>query len=103
VVPWSGRDRICHLIDAARHTLFVQNERFQNMVVIEHLIRAARRGVKVHLMARPPHTLKKVKLVEGVGGLRIMDDVGILSACRHHRAPTHTQLSRSNAVRPFFR
>jgi phosphatidylserine/phosphatidylglycerophosphate/cardiolipin synthase-like enzyme len=28
-------------------------------------------------MARPPHTLKKDKLVEGVGGLRIMDDVGI--------------------------
>jgi phosphatidylserine/phosphatidylglycerophosphate/cardiolipin synthase-like enzyme len=28
-------------------------------------------------MARPPHTLKKEKLIEGVGGLRIMDDVGI--------------------------
>ena len=36
-----------------------------------------RRGVKVHVMARPPHTLKKEKLIEGVGGLRIMDDVGI--------------------------
>jgi cardiolipin synthase len=33
--------------------------------------------VKVHVMARPPHTLKRDKLVEGVGGLRIMDDVGI--------------------------
>ncbi|HTB26187.1 MAG TPA: phospholipase D-like domain-containing protein, partial [Puia sp.] len=28
-------------------------------------------------MARPPHSLKKDKLVEAVGGLRIMDDVGI--------------------------
>ena len=27
-------------------------------------------------MARPPHKLKKEKLVEGVGGLRIMHDVG---------------------------
>ena len=75
--PGPGRDRIGAFIDAARHSLFVQNERFQDMVVIEHLIRAARRGVKVHLMARSPHTLKKDKLVEGVGGLRIMDDVGI--------------------------
>jgi phosphatidylserine/phosphatidylglycerophosphate/cardiolipin synthase-like enzyme len=75
--PGPGRDRICEFIDAARNSLFVQNERFQDMVVIEHLIRATRRGVKVHLMARPPHTLKKDKLVEGVGGLRIMDDVGI--------------------------
>ena len=28
-------------------------------------------------MARPPHTLKKEKLVEGVGGIRILDDVGV--------------------------
>jgi phosphatidylserine/phosphatidylglycerophosphate/cardiolipin synthase-like enzyme len=75
--PGPGRDRICQFIDAARHHLFVQNERFQDMVVIERLVRAAQRGVKVEVMARAPHTLKREKLVEGVGGLRIMDDVGI--------------------------
>ena len=32
--------------------------------------------MKIHILARPPHTLKKDKLVEGVGGLRIMHDVG---------------------------
>lgn len=73
----NGRARIARFIDEARHTLFVQNERFQDMVIIERIVRAASRGVKVHVMARPPHTLKKEKLVEGVGGLRIMDDVGI--------------------------
>jgi phosphatidylserine/phosphatidylglycerophosphate/cardiolipin synthase-like enzyme len=72
-----GRERICHFIDEARHTLFVQNERYQDIVIIESLVRAARRGVKLHVMTRPPHTLKKDKLLEGVGGLRIMDDVGI--------------------------
>ncbi len=75
--PGPGRDRICRFIDEARHTLFVQNERFQDMVINERLVRAAGRGVKVHVMTRPPHTLKREKLVEGVGGLRIMDDVGI--------------------------
>ena len=55
----------------------MQNERYQDTVVIERLVRAARRGVKIHVMARPPHTLKREKLIEGVGGLRIMDDVGI--------------------------
>ena len=75
--PGPGRDRICRFVDEARHRLFVQNERFQDMVIIERLIRAAQRGVKVRVMARKPHTLKKEKLVEGVGGLRIMDDVGI--------------------------
>jgi cardiolipin synthase A/B len=72
-----GRERIARFIDEARHTLFVQNERYQDTVVIEHLVRANRRGVKVHVMARPPHTLKLEKLVEGVGGLRILSDVGI--------------------------
>src|SRR6266851_4642591 len=72
-----GRGRICRFIEEARHTLFVQNERYQDIVIIECLVRAARRGVKLHVMTRPPHTLKEDKLVEGVGGLRIMDDVGI--------------------------
>ncbi len=75
--PINGRDRIAEFIDNAKHTLFVQNERYQDAVILERLVRAAARGVKVHLMARPPHSLKKDKLVEGVGGLRILDDVGI--------------------------
>jgi cardiolipin synthase A/B len=42
--------------------------------------------VKVHIIARPPHTLKRDKLVEGVGGLRIMEDVGIkIHKLRHLR------------------
>ena len=73
----NGRERIARFIDDASHSLFIQNERFQDLVIIERIIRAARRGVKVHVMVRPPHTLKKEKLIEGVGGLRIMDDVGI--------------------------
>ena len=73
----NGRARIARFIDEAKHTLFIQNERYQDMVIIERLVRAANRGVKVHVMARPPHTLKKEKLLEGVGGLRIMHDVGI--------------------------
>jgi cardiolipin synthase len=73
----NGRARIARFIDHAKHTLFIQNERFQDLVIIERIVRAARRGVKVHVMACPPHTLKMDKIVEGVGGLRIMDDVGI--------------------------
>jgi len=75
--PNDGRERIAHFIDEAKHTLFVQNEGFQDAVIIERLVRARERGVKIHIMARPPHTLKKRKLIEAVGGLRIMDDIGI--------------------------
>ncbi len=75
--PANGRERVAHFIDRARHSLFVQNERYQDPVIIERLVRAKERGVKIHVMARPPHTLKKEKLLEGVSGLRLMDDVGI--------------------------
>lgn len=73
----NGRARIARFIDEAKHSLFLQNDRYQDLVIIERLIRAAHRGVKIHIMSRPPHTLKKDKLVEGVGGLRVMNDVGI--------------------------
>ncbi|QNI33688.1 phospholipase [Alloacidobacterium dinghuense] len=73
----NGRQRIAEFIDEARHSLWVQNERYQDPVIIERLVRASRRGVKVRVMMRPPHTLKKDKLIEGIGGVRILDDVGI--------------------------
>ena len=40
----NGRQRLGQLIDDAKHTLFLQNERYQDSVMIEHLVRAARRG-----------------------------------------------------------
>ncbi len=73
----NGRDRIANFIDDAKESIFLQNERYQDAVIVERLVRAARRGVKIHVMARPPHKLKKDKLVEAVGGMRIMEDVGI--------------------------
>ncbi|MEP7270313.1 MAG: phospholipase D-like domain-containing protein [Acidobacteriota bacterium] len=75
--PGNGREKIAHFIDEARHELLVQNERYQDLTIVERLVRAKARGVKVHVMTLPPHTLKEKKLLEGVNGLRIMHDVGI--------------------------
>jgi cardiolipin synthase A/B len=75
--PGPGREQIADFIDAAEHSLFVQNERFQDAIIVERLVRAKLRGVKVHVMTRPSHSLRPEKLVEGVGDLRIMRDVGI--------------------------
>jgi cardiolipin synthase A/B len=74
--PNNGRERISEFIDDAKQSLVIQNERYQDTVVIERLVRAVGRGVKVHIMARPPHKLKAAKLNEGLSGLRIMQDVG---------------------------
>jgi cardiolipin synthase len=74
--PNNGRQRIADFIDGATETLWLQNERYQDMVIIERLVRAAKRGVQVRIMARALHKLKKKKLFEGVSGLRIVHDVG---------------------------
>ncbi|WP_158943707.1 phospholipase D-like domain-containing protein [Granulicella sp. S190] len=73
----NGRQRLGQLIDEAKHSLWLQNERYQDPTIIEHLVRANQRGVKIHLMARPPHKLKKDKLIEGVSGLRVLEDIGV--------------------------
>jgi cardiolipin synthase len=75
--PGRGREQIAQFIDSAKHSLYVQNERYQDAMIVEHLVRAKLRGVKVHVMTRPSHSLRPEKLVEGVGELRIMQDVGI--------------------------
>jgi cardiolipin synthase len=73
----NGRERIARFIDGAKHTLFLQNERYQDPTIIERLVAAHARGVKVHVMTLPPHALKEKKLLEGVAGLRVMQDTGI--------------------------
>jgi len=94
----NGRDRIAQFIDDAKDSIFLQNERYQDAVIVERLVRAARRGVKVHVMARPPHKLKKEKLVEAVGGMRIMEDVGIrIHKLRHLKL--HAKMLLADHVR----
>jgi len=84
--PGFGREQIAEFIDEAKHSLFVQNERYQDAIIVEHLVRARLRGVKVHVMTRPSHSLRAKKLVEGIGDLRIMHDVGIgIRKIRHFK------------------
>jgi cardiolipin synthase A/B len=73
----NGRARIARFIDGAKKELYLQNERYQDPTIIERLVAAHTRGVKVHLMSLPPHALKEKKLLEGVAGLRVMHDIGI--------------------------
>ena len=48
--PDNGRQRVADFIDSAKHSLWVQNERYQDTVIIERLVRAATRGVNVHVL-----------------------------------------------------
>lgn len=73
----NGRLKLAEFIDSAKRSLWLQNERYQDPTIIEHLIRAHVRGVKIHIMAKAAHKLKKSKIVEGVSGLRSLEDLGV--------------------------
>ena len=75
--PLNARQRIADFIDAARHTLIVQNARYQDPVMIERLVRAQRRGVSLQLMAHAVHRMQAKEITSDVGGLRMLDDLGV--------------------------
>jgi cardiolipin synthase A/B len=87
----NARERIVEFIDGAKHSLWLQHERYQDPVVLERLVRAKMRGVDVRLMARAPHTLKETKLLEGVGGMLMLNDVGI-KIHKLHKVKLHAKL-----------
>lgn len=83
----NARKQIGEVIDRTRHSLWIQSERFQDPTIIEHLVRACRRGVRLHIMARELHKLKPAKFGEAASGLRILEDVGA-----HIRTLKHIKL-----------
>jgi len=75
--PLNARQCTADFIDAARHTLVVQNARYQDPVMIERLVRAQRRGVALQLMAHAVHRMEAKEITTDVGGLRMLDDLGV--------------------------
>jgi cardiolipin synthase len=75
--PLNARQRMADFIDAARHTLVVQNARYQDPVMIERLVRAQRRGVVLQLMAHAVHRMEAKEITSDVGALRMLDDLGV--------------------------
>ncbi|MGA8673955.1 MAG: phospholipase D-like domain-containing protein [Candidatus Acidiferrales bacterium] len=94
----NARERIAGCIDSAEDTLWLQHERYQDPVILERLVRAKMRGVDVRVMARAPHTLKEKKLLEGVAGLRTLDDVGI-KVHKLHKLKLHAKLVLADGKR----
>ncbi|HMD32173.1 MAG TPA: phospholipase D-like domain-containing protein [Candidatus Acidoferrales bacterium] len=94
----NARERIAKFIDGAKHTLWLQHERYQDPVILERLVRAKMRGVHVRVMGRPPHTLKEKKLLEGVSGMRTLADVGI-KIHKLHKLKLHAKLVLADGKR----
>ena len=69
--PNNGRERIAAIIDKAKKSLWLQNERYQDTVIVERLVRAVNRGVRVRIMARAPHKLSARSSLKGSAGCEL--------------------------------
>jgi phosphatidylserine/phosphatidylglycerophosphate/cardiolipin synthase-like enzyme len=78
---WSvgkSRQAVIDFVHGAEKSLFVQHEKYVDTPVIEALVRAKmKRGVKVHATALPVHSLREFYRLDGVAGLRLLEDLGI--------------------------
>jgi phosphatidylserine/phosphatidylglycerophosphate/cardiolipin synthase-like enzyme len=78
---WSvgkSRQAVIDFVHDAEKSLYVQHEKYVDTPVIEALVRAKmKRGVKVHATALPVHSLREFYRLDGVAGLRLLEDLGI--------------------------
>jgi len=92
---WSvGRSRqeVIDFISGAEKSLFIQHEKYVDTPVIEALVHAKmKRGVKVHAMALPVHSLRDFYRLDGIAGLRLLEDLGI-NVHKLHGTHLHAKL-----------
>jgi cardiolipin synthase len=75
---WSNRGSrtlICHYIDTAKHTLDVQHPKFVDAVVLDRLIQAHERGVRV--LCGGKHGISTWDIVDTFASMRMMNLKGI--------------------------
>jgi cardiolipin synthase A/B len=77
---WSNRGSrllMCHFIDTAMHTLDVQHPKFVDAVVLDRLIQAHERGVRVRVLCGGKHGISTWDILDTFASLRLMKLNGI--------------------------
>ncbi len=77
---WSNRGSrmlMCHFIDTAKHTLDVQHPKFVDAVVLDRLIQAHERGVRVRVLCGGKHGISTWDILDTFASLRLMKLNGV--------------------------
>ncbi|MFO0997043.1 MAG: phospholipase D-like domain-containing protein, partial [Alphaproteobacteria bacterium] len=91
---WSvanSREVMSSFIDTAKETLYVQHPKFVDAVILERLVGAQERGVKVHVLCGGKHGIKAHDLLDSMSSLRILGRAGI-KLRRQKRPKLHAKL-----------
>jgi phosphatidylserine/phosphatidylglycerophosphate/cardiolipin synthase-like enzyme len=77
---WSSgfsRGQIARLIDRARESLWIQHPKFVDAVILERIVAARERGVKVRVLCGGKHGISDVDIYDTFSSLRLMDRFGV--------------------------
>ena len=91
---WSSahsRGQMAKVIDRAHKTLWIQHPKFVDAVILERVVAARTRGVKVRLLCGGKHGLSDWDVYDTFSSLRIMEQVGV-KIRRQKRPKLHAKL-----------
>jgi len=77
---WSSahsRGQMARIIDAANQTLWIQHPKFVDAVILDRIISARERGVKVRLLCGGKHGISDWDIYDTFSSLRIMERFGV--------------------------
>jgi phosphatidylserine/phosphatidylglycerophosphate/cardiolipin synthase-like enzyme len=77
---WSSahsRGQMARLIDAAQRTLWIQHPKFVDAVILERIICARERGVKVRVLCGGKHGISDWDIYDTFSSLRVMQRFGV--------------------------
>jgi cardiolipin synthase A/B len=77
---WSNqhsRGQLARIIDMARRSLWIQHPKFVDAVILERVIAARERGVKVHFLCGGKHGISDWDIYDTFSSLRIMERYGV--------------------------
>jgi len=77
---WSSRHsrgQMARVIDAARQTLWIQHPKFVDAVILERIVAARERGVKVRVLCGGKHGISDWDIFDTFSSLRVMERFGV--------------------------
>ncbi len=91
---WSNRNArlgMAELIDTAAHSLHVQHPKFSDVAILDRLLHAHERGVRLRVLCGGRHGISPSDMLDTFGALRILARAGV--AIRHqHDLRLHAKL-----------
>jgi len=74
--PGNARLLVCEFVDGARKTIDIQHPKFAEPVILERILRAMRRGVRVRILCGGKHGLHQPDMMYSFALWRLMQQAG---------------------------